>query len=169
MMLMYSFFYFFLQDRIPVYIALSLLFSSFFFKLFYKLGYHFASSLESGEVMVWDLRKVSLITTLNTKTTDEDQSTTWVTTSPIRSVAFDPRGKYLAYCSDAGDVRITTVKEWGRTAMFAADLSVAKKKKDDTQFKTLIAWSPQASYIVTGCNKSRFIKLVYDTIASETK
>jgi WD40 repeat protein len=120
--------------------------------------------------MVWDLRKVSLITTLNTKSTEEDQSTPWVTTSPIRSVAFDPKGKYLAYCSDAGEVRITTVKEWGKTAMFAADLTVAKKKKDDTQLKTWIAWSPHAtSYIVAGCNKSRFIKLVYDTIASEAK
>jgi WD40 repeat protein len=118
--------------------------------------------------MVWDLRKVSLITTLNAKTTEEEQNS-WVTNGPIRSVAFDPIGKYLAYCSDAGDVRITTVKEWGKTAMFAADLSVAKKMKEDGHMKTFIAWGPQSSYIVTGCNKSRFIKLVYDTMASEAK
>ncbi len=118
--------------------------------------------------MVWDLRKVSLITMLNGKTTEEDPNS-WVTNSPIRSVAFDLRGKYLAYCSDARDVRITTVKEWGETAMFAADLSVAKKTKEDGQMKTLIAWGPQSTYIVTGCNKSRFIKLVYDTMASEAK
>jgi WD40 repeat protein len=127
-----------------------------------------ASSLESGQVMVWDLRKVKLITTLNVMNKDDDQNqNSWVINKPIRSIAFDPKGKYLAYCSDAGDVRITTVKEWGETAMFSADLSTAKKA--DKNLKTLIGWGSQSSYIVVGCNKSRSIKLVYDEFASNSE
>ena len=115
---------------------------------FSENGYHFASSLASGEVIVWDLRKAKAIATLNKKENDDDDSD-WVMEGPVHSIVFDPSAKYLAYAGIMG-VRITVVKEWGRTAMFATKFKTQKK-----HYTTVIAWGAQSNCIVVGCSKDR--------------
>ncbi|EEC42741.1 predicted protein [Phaeodactylum tricornutum CCAP 1055/1] len=77
-------------------------------------GYHIASSYASGKVVVWDLRKLKALATLNTEGDD--------ILGTVHAISFDPSGKYLAF-GGPGSVRISTVKEWKITASF--DVSLA--------------------------------------------
>ena len=86
-------------------------------------GYHLAVAYkQSGFIHIWDLRKQSILVTLN-GTDDKDRI------EQVMAVQFDDSGKYLAYSgnikkSSGGDgstemiVAITTVKIWDRTATF---------------------------------------------------
>lgn len=65
-------------------------------------GYHIAAAYASGLVRIWDLRKSSIIETIND---GEDKVAT------VLAVKFDPSGKYLAYSGEGGS-RIVAAKEW---------------------------------------------------------
>jgi len=77
-------------------------------------GYHIGTALgTSSKVQVWDLRKLKVVTTLNVKQDNDDD-----TLKAVHIVAFDSSGKHFAYGGDGG-IRITTVKVWGITASLA--------------------------------------------------
>lgn len=66
-------------------------------------GYHFASAHASGAVRVWDMRKNKMLAEMNI-TGDK-------LLNSVKSLAFHPDGKHLAYAGDGG-VHVTSVKEW---------------------------------------------------------
>jgi pre-mRNA-processing factor 19 len=80
-------------------------------------GYHLAVSYASGLVRVWDLRKQTVVATVNKPKNDneEDNKDSPNALESVETVSFDDSGKYLAY-GGIGGIRITTVKEWGITA-----------------------------------------------------
>ena len=74
---------------------------------FSENGYHFASS-SAEVVVVWDLRKLKIVKTLNN---DENG------VGRVNSVQFDLSGKYLAYAGEKSS-RICVVKDWDKIASF---------------------------------------------------
>lgn len=102
-------------------------------------GYHIAAAYQNGTILVWDLRKRTILATLNTCTNDatnkDGAEAAAVVVETIVSVKFDDSGKYLAYsgngrlndstanAADAAEkylvVCVVTIKEWDRiTAVF---------------------------------------------------
>jgi pre-mRNA-processing factor 19 len=74
-------------------------------------GYHIAAVYKSGAVKVWDLRKQTVVASLNVDVSDDHHL------AIVSAVSFDPSGKFLAYGGPKG-IRVSTVKEWGVTASF---------------------------------------------------
>ena len=75
-------------------------------------GYYIASAYSNGHVLVWDLRKQSILTTLN----EEGDL------AAVSSVAFDESGKYLAYSGQTKKgmaVQVVTVKHWDQSVLLA--------------------------------------------------
>jgi pre-mRNA-processing factor 19 len=87
-------------------------------------GYHVAAVYDNQEVLVWDLRKQSVLATLNTGTEALDQ---------VRSLTFDAAGKYLAYAGvgksggkpQQVQVTVVTVKQWNTTYSLHGDGSTS--------------------------------------------
>jgi WD40 repeat protein len=83
--------------------------------VFSNNGYHLAVAYASGVVRVWDLRKQSVVATMNQVVEGDSEEVKKNKLATVDTVAFDDSGKYLAY-GGAGGIRVTTVKEWGITA-----------------------------------------------------
>ena len=108
---------------------------------FSENGYHFASS--SSEVIVWDLRKLKVVKTLN----ESGQEL-----GDIGCVKFDHSGKYLAYCGVSG-TRISVVKDWEKTLTFEGH----KKRV------TAVSWGDDASSWFVTAGLDKFIKIFGQT------
>ena len=104
-------------------------------------GYHLAVAYQDlGVVHIWDLRKQSILATLN-GTDDKDRM------EQVMAVQFDDSGKYLAYSgnnkNDGGGtdimVAVTTMKLWDRTATF--------RKSNMEVTKNGLVWNRSLQYI----------------------
>jgi WD40 repeat protein len=125
-------------------------------------GYHVAVAYSTGIVLIWDLRKLDVIAILNQPTN------TGNVPDSVPCVEFDNSGKYLAMAGmmptnkhdpdvanhdnqELISIYITTVKEWGETAILHVPVSSMTNKSNKIHI-TGLTWSAD--------NK---ITLVWDT------
>ena len=67
-------------------------------------GYHLVTPTDSNVLLVWDLKKQSILKSIETD-------------NKVADVAMDKSGKYLAYAvTGQNKICVTTMKEWGDTA-----------------------------------------------------
>jgi hypothetical protein len=121
-------------------------------------GYHVAVAYENKEVLVWDLRKQSILATLNTGPDALDK---------VQSVTFDAAGKYLAFAGVLGNgsssgtkkppsvaVTVTSVKQWNTTYSLhdggESTLSAAAASSDGVAIG--IVWNKAGIAVATAAN-----------------
>lgn len=122
-------------------------------------GYHLAVAYASGLVRVWDLRKQTVVVTMNqvVESDSEDIKKNMLTT--VDTVAFDDSGKYLAY-GGVGGIRVTTVKEWGITAQV------------DSKLVSSLVWksgNDKSSFSMAVCSEKKRNVTFYGVVAYESK
>lgn len=104
---------------------------------FSENGYSLATGSDDGSVRVWDLRKLN---------PPQSRHVPVGSGSPVRAVAYDYSGSYLAYASDA--IHVATVKPWGEFAALTGHSASV----------TSIKFGPDASFIASG-SMDRSIKI----------
>lgn len=102
-------------------------------------GYHVAVAYSNDSILIWDLRKLNVIATLNNSTN---------VLSNVTCVEFDNSGKYVAFAGikatengggDAIFIYVTTVKDWGETALLQVPTTPAVSAKQSIQI-TGLTW-----------------------------
>lgn len=123
---------------------------------FSENGYHLAtSSSSSPTLLVWDLRKMKTVATIdNSQSSGDDKDGGG--TGNVRSVAFDPDGTHLAYSGEGG-TRVCVVKDWDRVV---CTLKVPSSSSKSSSSKVdgvggVAAWGTGGAWLVTGCDGER--------------
>ena len=117
---------------------------------FSENGYYLLSSNSSGEVHVYDIRKIgsdkSLIATLNVQKSDGNED--GYVGPDVSTVAFDPCGKFVAY-GGGQNIVVVQVKEW--------DTVLTRINVDTVDGKMIssFAWNNDAKGFVSVSSKER--------------
>ena len=101
--------------------------------VFSNNGYHVATLGNNGKLYFWDLKKQAVLKTMEVAEGG----------GKIESMAFDVSGKFLAYGTSQAEIVVTTVKEWGSTAVW----------KTTKKGQKLLVWTgPSQNNTLVGCN-----------------
>ena len=130
---------------------------------FSENGYHVAtsSSAPSTSVLIWDLRKLKSIATINPNGGEDDTNLGRVT-----SVAFDPSGLCLAYSGEEA-TKICVVKDVDRvicTLVPSKSGRKSAKKKDDEVVNGGVVWGGAGGeggkvWLASGCDVERPLRI----------